>query len=138
MPVTVEFVIEGLDRHIALLGELSDMAAFFDKPLGDWANKVKGEKLQGMSHYPPELPNQVYVRTGDLGEGFGVDRYAASAYRFGNSVDYAPAVIGDSYGRGQDAVHAGRWWTLYDVLSRELPTAVEALQEYLNQKLGAI
>lgn len=138
MPVTVEFVIEGLEKHISLFSELENLPAFFDKPLGDWAKKLHDDKLAGIANYAPEKADQVYVRSGDLGGGHVVDRYTEAGYRFSNNVDYAPDVLGDSYGRGQGEDFVGRWWTLYGVLSEQLPTAVEALQAYLDQRLGAV
>lgn len=64
------------------------------------------------AHYPPELPNQRYVRTGDLGRGwtdstplFQGDATSLLAV-LTNSVSYGPEVMGVE---DQRAIFAGRW-----------------------------
>ena len=66
--------------------------------------------------YPPELPNQRYVRTGLLGSSYRTRKLSESSFRVWNSTPYAVWVIGKRIfeAPSQAAIHRGRWFTIQD------------------------
>ena len=67
-----------------------------------------------LAHYPPELPRQRYVRTGDLGEGWtdAQPQWQSIASGFEGSIDNPVAYGPDVQGHlTQARIHSGRWQT---------------------------
>jgi len=75
-------------------------------------------------NYPDELPGQRYQRTGKRYDathveyGRGNNQYSKS-YTVKSNPTYGgrsadPYVLGDAEGRGQAAIHVGRWAVLYE------------------------
>jgi hypothetical protein len=96
-----------------------------------------------LAHYPPELPRQKYIRTGDLGEGWkdAQPQWQAIPSGFEGSIDnpmpYGPDVQGHLT---QARIHSGRWKTdqqiveahaleteaIYDKALQEIADAIDA------------
>lgn len=83
-------------------------------------------------NYPPELPNQRYVRTGIFGDSWEVSRVPrgwkieGDARQFGRG--YTVFVTGDAFGLGQASIHQGRWERARKAVAeevRELPVKLE-------------
>lgn len=72
-----------------------------------------------LQQYPPERPESLYVRTGDLGRGWHVPSTGISGSGIvtlvANSVRYSTYVQGP----WQTAIHEGRWLALADAVDRE-------------------
>ena len=87
----------------------------------DAMNRITRE----MEGYPGERPNQRYVRTGNLGASWRVDRLD-DGYRISNFARgpkgrlYTRYVVGDAYGLGQAWMHRGRWQLFRDVADAEI------------------
>lgn len=85
----------------------------------------------------PELPNQRYQRTGDLGRGWtdGAALFNASADaligEIENSVVYAPDVQGDD----QKAIFAGRWRTATMIMDAWEPIAEARMEQAVERML---
>lgn len=92
--------------------------------------------------YPPELPGQRYVRTGARYAATRVEagannQYSKSytvvsdpKYAGGRSAD--PYVLGDARGRGQAAIHRGRWKLLYVAVTEAIGRAVSAAERIVR------
>jgi len=91
------------------------------------------------AEYPPELPGQRYIRTGDLGRGWTngqtlfphKDATQLEAVRT-NSVDYAPYVMGDT---DQAAVHSGRWQTDQQIMDAWESRVAQLIEDALVKVL---
>jgi hypothetical protein len=83
--------------------------------------------------YPPELPDQRYVRSGDLGDGW--DRQISIAgptllvVDITNPTPYGPYVQGDEE---QAPVHMGRWKTETQLLDGAADRIAEILEAGVN------
>lgn len=79
--------------------------------------------------YPPELPNQRYVRTGDLGDGWRRQVVSSSptliALDVFNPVPYGPYVMGAD---DQTAPFVGRWSTI-EALAQDAEDRIAAMLE---------
>ena len=77
-----------------------------------------------MKKYPPERPNQRYVRTFKFRNSWSVNRTDAgyviknSASRKGR--EYGHWVVGNAYGTTQAWMHQGRWQLFRDVVDDEI------------------
>lgn len=92
--------------------------------------------------YPAELPGQRYVRTGARYAATRVEagannQYSKSytvvsdpKYAGGRSAD--PYVLGDARGRGQAAIHRGRWKLLYVAVTEAIGRAVSAAERIVR------
>ena len=83
--------------------------------------------------YPPKRPNQTYVRTGNLANRFGVSRQGDARYSINNSAPYGSYVVGNSQGRGQAWMHAGRWWKMRDVVQENVPRLTAAIKREIER-----
>ena len=77
--------------------------------------------------YPPELPNQRYIRTGTYGRSFKIAklgngvigaRIESDAVQRGRH--YTVYVGGNAMGRGQARIHNGRWAVIADVVQQDV------------------
>lgn len=87
-----------------------------------------------MEGYPPERPNQKYVRTGNLGASWKVKRLD-DGYMISNDARrrghyYAKYPVGDAYGHGQAWMHKGRWQVFKTVADEEIQ---KMPQEIVNE-----
>ena len=90
--------------------------------------------------YPPELPNQRYVRTGKRYRATRVEYLGGQSYRLisdpsykGRSAD--PYVLGDAYGQGQARIHQGRWALIKDVVEKSIERILTRVREEFNRIL---
>lgn len=93
-------------------------------PLSDLNDAV----LPILRQYPPELPNQRYVRTGTLGRGWRGSA-AGQVVTLENSVAYAGAV----YGPNQRAIFAGRWPQKTQQIAAILPAVLRVYQHWIER-----
>jgi len=95
-----------------------------NKIIRRWLKKLRARLKK--EKYPPKLPNQKYVRTGNL-----ANRWAATANTIGNTAPYARWVVNEGT---QAAIHAGRWWTMQEIFERYRPELVaEITRAYVNK-----
>lgn len=83
---------------------------------------------QNVPPYPPPPPNSTYRRTERLGREITTktERSAGNILGIiGSNTPYAPLVIGEDT---QAPVHQGRWWTLWQVVSKAKGTVVEYIR----------
>ena len=121
-----EDIIRQLDgiRLDAIKGDVSDL---LDDIAADAAN------------YPPELPSQRYVRTGDLGRGWtdSVPMLSGDATSLlavlTNSVPYGPEVQGTE---DQKSIFAGRWRTTDQIVSAWEERAAQRIEAALGRLIG--
>lgn len=128
----VVITVENLQQVQAVFEQLADIRAFFDPTMGQWAVETKSNRLDGMGNYVPELPNQRYIRTGNLGDGYSVNVRGDSQREFDNFVSYAPDVVGEN----QEPIHKGRWWTMEERIEGEIPALLDALEQKLRDTFG--
>lgn len=93
-------------------------------PLSDINDAV----LPILRQYPPELPNQRYVRTGTLGRGWRGSA-AGQVVTLENPVAYAGAV----YGPNQRAIFAGRWPQKTQQIAAILPAVLRVYQHWIER-----
>lgn len=80
----------------------------------------------------PTLPQQGYVRRGELGRGTYWTREGAS-YRIRSDTPYSRYVIGDARGEGQAVIHRGRWPVAYQVMRKWADTMVERIRDKIRR-----
>lgn len=108
-----------------------------DSAVQDWGRESAGQFRA--KPYPPELPNQRYVRTGRFGRSWTHRRVADSALAIRNAAAqrgryYARYVTAGENATGQARIHQNRWW----VARKELERLVPKLATVLERKfLGA-
>src|SRR3990167_2003442 len=90
--------------------------------------------------YPPELPDQRYIRTGKRYRATRVQYLGGQSYRLisdpsykGRSAD--PYVLGDAYGQGQARIHQGRWALIKDVVEKSIERILARVREEFNRIL---
>jgi hypothetical protein len=94
-----------------------------------------------LADYPPELPNQRYVRTNALHEGWvdtePVFKPIASGIEgsLHNPVEYTPEVEGDAT---QADVHKGRWPTVGKVQAAQEGAARAKVEQAVKAKVGTL
>jgi len=119
--------VTGNNRVIRKLGELGKFAPFADVIMKRWTNGVVSTLAK--KRYPPELPNQMYERTGQLGRKFSAKRVSRAKYVIENSASkngrpYAVYVVGIFQ---NVKYHKGRWWLMRDVADEQLPKLTRAM-----------
>ena len=87
--------------------------------------------------YPPELPNQRYVRTGRLGRSWQHNRLGQSHLVIRNAASdkgriYSRYVVGWDTGKGQARIHQGRWWLSRTEILKMVPPLVEKLKAHFK------
>ena len=91
--------------------------------------------------YPPELPDQQYIRTGKRYAATKLVKVERAKYRIESTPRYRygqtgnPYIIGDARGRGQARIHEGRWNLLADVMARAVERIVQKGREYFRAVL---
>jgi hypothetical protein len=117
--------IEGLAPIIANLTRLEGRGGLApaDKPLQSFTRRMV--KAMGKEPYPPELPNQKYVRTGLLAASFKEQRVQLAKYMLENT---APG-RGWAIAKPQAQIHKGRWWTMMELVERDMGDLIDGLGE---------
>ena len=87
--------------------------------------------------YPPELPRQVYVRTGNYGRSWAITQTGMSFTLQGRAIgkggrDYTRFVGGYADGSGQAEIHAGRWTLAATAVDDELRQITNAIEVDLS------
>jgi len=119
--------VQGGPALIAKLGKVA-AAETLAAPL-----QKAGERLQrAMQGYPPELPNQTYERTGDLGNSWKDPVISGLTATVKSSIAYGPFVQGD---QAQTAPFRGRWITGSEAIELEAPTIQRDFQEAIDAAL---
>jgi hypothetical protein len=80
--------------------------------------------------YPPERPNQTYVRTGNFFSHWEIKEITEGKKSIGYMIEnrarnkrgreYGRFVVGDAYGASQAWMHRGRWSLLRDVIDEQV------------------
>ncbi len=95
-----------------------------------------------LEDYPPELPNQKYIRTYALQSGWAEAEPVFTPMSSGfeamltNPTDYGPYVQDKDW---QASIHQGRWQTTEDVVKRhasDMQANLDAAEQRITQKLG--
>lgn len=88
--------------------------------------------------YPPELPNQKYIRTGTYYRSFKLrpngTGYTLSSDAVQKGRHYTPYVGGAADGTGQAIIHVGRWFRIKDAVS----AAAERIRQRAEEKFRKI
>lgn len=89
-----------------------------------------------VSHEPPELPNQKYIRTHRYHYSWKVTKNKAKSYTLKSSgVKYAPYVGGKVDGTGQAMIHAGRWIRVSDAMQRAARKFIVQMKERIKRAI---
>ena len=140
MKLTVKVESEKVRRSLKNVGDAIPKAGF--RTLWRLMTNAK-ERAQ---KYPPELPNQRYIRTGIYGRSFKLvklgtgiigARIESDAVQKGRH--YTVFVGGNAIGYGQARIHEGRWVLIKDAVDQEvirnMVTEVEAdMSDVLKQE----
>lgn len=104
---------------------------------------IQSPLLDELQFYPPPLPNQRYVRTYRLRQGWkaGIRRLNGNTYAMviSNDVEYTQQVVGSLAqvesvaARFQDAIHRGRW----PLATTTVKFWQEAFLELLEEKVAS-
>lgn len=125
-----------VSRQLSVIGRL-------DKEiLPEIMEDVASMLYDRVQFYPPQLPNQRYVRTGTyrrsvyqdsmpIRNGHRAEAGSTGAIQNGRRYD---AYLKD--GRHQAAIHAGRWFTMTDDAENTMPELEELLGEALNRMVA--
>lgn len=121
--MSMEIKLVGLDEVLKRLDE---------KKIKDAAEAGMAKGLlyvhKNLPPAPPPPPNSNYTRTGKM-----LGSITTKTLRSGGDIhgiigphrEYAPFVIGHE---DQAPVHRGRWWTLYDVVSKQVDAVVDFIR----------
>lgn len=130
--MTIEVDLEA-ERTRRLLVLLQQSARYI---LGPPLREAIVEMVNLLKEYPPELPDQKYRRTGNLGQRWTFEvttsLYGVQAIA-GNNTPYGPKVQSEA---DQAPIHQGRWRTEVQTLREKQDDVVrrtnEALQRFLE------
>lgn len=109
--------------------------------------RAMGVVLQSVPEYPPTRPGQRYIRTNQLGQKIfvGVEQTGWVNRRItgwiGAGVKYAPWVISreeTESGGPQAWMHAGRWWTLQEVVEKNAEHVAQEFSRALKNFVNSI
>lgn len=132
--IDLSFHVKGTDL---VLRELAGIR--LDAISGD-VGDILDDIAQDAADYPPERPNQRYVRTGDLGRGWtesepmmsgGITSLLAVLT---NSVSYGPEVQGTE---DQKAIFADRWRTTDQITAAWEDRAAARIETALGRLIGS-
>lgn len=133
----IEFDVRssGYDEIRATLRRGANLQDEIGRELGDWAQDHLDGRLYGMENYAPPPAGSTYVRTGGLGAGWGLRRIRQSAVEFFNLYRAVRFVVGDGDGRGQAAIHAGRWWLARKRTEAAIPDLIRRIETRIRRVL---
>ena len=109
-----------LQSRLSYLNETQGLR-FAAAPVAKFSEKMV--KTLTAEPYPPKLPNQKYVRTFLLKNSFQQARLDVARHVVRNTAPRRRYVISDR----QAAIHEGRWWTMREIVERDLDELSEAL-----------
>lgn len=118
--------IVGIDNLVRKLNSVDRAQDVIEPRFRYWSERIGAE----WHKYPPPLPNQRYVRTGNLGRG-----RRQLMQRTANSITAIARSSGPAYntwvlqGKTQAGIHRGRWATddgLVNKYTRDVTNDVEA------------
>jgi hypothetical protein len=106
--------------------------------VGDSADNI----IAVMQKYPRKLPNQRYVRTGELGRKTTKKKvtnmgYAVQVDPVYKGKHYGKYVVGNAYGEEQAGIHAGRWKLFYEVVMKEGDKLVKNIDRAIKGAIKA-
>ena len=132
----IDYVIQvnGADSVALSLRKLENLDEVIAGAMGQWATKTLDGQLYGEDKYPPPPAGSRYIRTGNLGRGWGVMRSGKTSVQFFNGTPYGPYVVGDSSGSGQAGIHAGRWW----IALKRVEEQVDSLGDQIEQAVARL
>jgi len=133
--IQLDYKLHGLDSVLATLRRGVHLDEPIAQGLGEWATDLLDGQLYGMEHYAPPPANSRYIRTGRLGRNWGLSRPRRLAVAFENMTPYAGFVVGNREGRGQAAIHAGRWWLGRKRIEAGLPEATRRIDRAVRRRL---
>jgi hypothetical protein len=141
MPLTARIDTRGVEKTQAgMLWMAGAMPAIADKHVGRFA-KEETVRLEE-TPYPPELPNQRYVRTFELAGSWTAEPTTGPRWIIANEADqpvgipYATLVVGPSERQAQ--IHKGRWWVAQEETASRLEEHLtKPLQEEVDSELRA-
>jgi len=122
--------IHGLDLLMKKFRELAvSNPEIGDEPLNKFSQEMT--VTLGREPYPPELPNQKYIRTYQFKNSWFYKKADIARYKIIN--DARNPKSGEFYagwvaGTKQAPIHIGRWWQAVKVVKRHIKT----LSNYLN------
>ncbi len=92
--------------------------------------------VKQMKEYPPERPNQTYIRTYEFKNSWQIIPMA-TGFKVTNTATrrgtrYPFYVVGDAVGQGQAWMHVGRWLLFRDVLDFEMTKLPNITEEHLR------
>lgn len=131
-PFEASVTIEGdraLERKLARVRDFHPR--YSDNVIGAHARK-EAERLRN-TPYPPMLPNQKYIRTGELGRQFHYFRPAPGVHGVKNTRKNAVWVIWRGMQNRQ--WHLGRWWTFQGQIEDKLPDLLKELERKADELL---
>lgn len=117
-----------LDARLAQL-ERSDI---YRRPMQDVMQMLR----EDAQSYPPELPNQRYIRTFTLRRGWfarAIDQGDTLLGEVGNNVRYGPQVM-DRF--DQKPIHQGRWQTTRDILTENTRRIVDTFAAWIGRSIS--
>ena len=132
--IDLTYHIKGVDL---VLRELAGIR--LDAISGD-VGDILDDIAQDAANYPPERPNQRYVRSGDLGRGWTESEPLMSGSVTSllavltNSVSYGPVVQG---AEDQAAVHAKRWRTTDQITAAWEDRAAQRIEQALGKLISS-
>lgn len=89
-----------------------------------------------MQAYPPERPNQKYIRTYTFRDAWNVtqlpDAFEIENFAEQNGIVYAGWVVGNARGNMQADVHAGRWKVFKEVFDKAILNIPYSIRERLT------
>ena len=128
--IDLTYHIKGVDL---VLRELAGVR--LDTIQGD-VTDILDDIAQDAADYPPERPNQRYVRSGDLGRGWTESEpmltgsVTSLLAVLTNSVSYGPFVQGTE---DQSTVHAKRWKTTDQITAAWEDRAAQRIEQALGK-----
>lgn len=129
----------GIQQRARELGKHTQIPKAADKVLGDFVKDLaKGLTARP---YPPPRPNQRYVRTGRLGRSWASGRVAQNKHYIDNTARadgryYASRVLGNSLGKEQAWMHAGRWYVFRSLLDNKIPQLSKDLAQAVKDTVS--
>ena len=114
----ITFELHGIQNAIGLTQTLGQSTRILDKALYNWGRAIIKTNLSGTDKYPPELPNQQYQRTGNLGGGWKIRNPREGEVNLVNVMPYAGEVVGEQ----QKDIHKNRWWIASEIVEAKSVT----------------
>ncbi len=128
-PFNVSVELRGTNRVANQLRAMASAHPDKTDPIIGKHAKWQSRQLR-RKRYPPELPGQKYIRTGNLGRRFRARRVKKGVHIVMNRQSYAVWVV--KKGMQNTKYHLGRWWTIDDEVQKNAPTLTKKLAAMLE------